>query len=254
MHDRYDPFGSHGVQTHIDGEMYSSSSGEWRTHEPVAGQDPFSAPDFDVLNGHWQSEGDLTRLLQASGRLDEDTQPTLDLPSHSVRPPTRHRRSRIRLRRTLPRTWAKTQVLSLAIAALIAALVAMVSALSGIVAHDPLRHLASPTGPQQITSWWPTLIYGPWTVASLSVLRHAVHQRRAPHSWAIVLMFSAFAVVLCIAYAPKTISGVTVAALPSIAALSCFHQLSRQITLTKPPQRRLPGQRRAPDFAHRPRP
>jgi hypothetical protein len=253
MHDGYDLFGANGVQTNVGSEMYSPDTGQWHAHDSVPKQEPFSAPDFDVLNGRWQSEADLARLLQASAYHDEDTRPTLDLPPHALRPPTRHRRSRYPLLKTAPkRAWTRAQILSLAIASLIAALVAMVSALSGIIAHDPLRHLASPAAPQQLTTWWPALIYGPWMVASLSILRHAVHHRRAPHSWAIVLLFSAFAVILCIAYAPKTVAGVTVAALPSVAALSCFHQLSRQITLTKPSQRRVPGQRRAPGSTQRP--
>lgn len=55
------------------------------------------------------------------------------------------------------------------------------------------------TGPRPspgVLAWWPLLVYGPWLVASLSVLRAALHRRRAVHSWAVVLLFSHIAMVL----------------------------------------------------------
>jgi hypothetical protein len=135
------------------------------------------------------------------------------------------------------------RTISVAIAALIATIVAMVSVLGGLIAQDPLRHLASVGTGHQLVLWWPLLVYGPWMVASLSILRAALHQRRAPHSWAVVLLFSAFALLLCVAHAPRTPTGMAVAGLPSVAALSCFHQLVRQITLTRPPRRSVPSHR-----------
>jgi hypothetical protein len=92
------------------------------------------------------------------------------------------------------------------------------------------------------------LLFGPWLVASLSVLRAALHRRRAAHSWFVVVLFSALAVTLCINQADKTLPGVAVAGLPSITALTCFHQLVRQITLTRPhrrPPRRRPHRARS---------
>jgi hypothetical protein len=98
-----------------------------------------------------------------------------------------------------------------------------------------------------VVSWWPLLVYGPWLVASLAVLRSALHQRRAVHSWAVVLLFSAIAMLLCIAQAPRTLSDAAAAALPGLAALVCFQQIVRQITLTRPPRRAVTPRHRQRD-------
>lgn len=132
-------------------------------------------------------------------------------------------------------TWLQT--VSFVIAALAAAIVSMVSVFGGIVAYAPLQHVAS--GSRGATAHaWPLLIYGPWMVASLSILRTALHQRRAMHSWFVVLLFSSLAIILCMAEAERTFTSVAAAALPAIASLACFQQLVRQITLTRPPRQR----------------
>ncbi|MFH0241070.1 DUF2637 domain-containing protein [Streptomyces sp. HK10] len=141
-------------------------------------------------------------------------------------------------------------VFSYAVAALTAGIVAMVSVLGGLVSYDPLRLLAGPAVPADLARWWPLLIYGPWLAGSLSILRATVLRRRVRHSWAVVILFSAVAVVLCVAHAPKTLTGVAAAGLPPITALACFHQLVGQITLTQPrhalPRRPAPPPQRGP--------
>ncbi|CAM5477885.1 hypothetical protein [Streptomyces purpurascens] len=149
----------------------------------------------------------------------------------------RHRKVRIRKRPGLLRTT------SFFVAALAAVIASAVSLLSGLVAYDPLRLVGvSPEG-KSLGSWWPLLVYGPWLVASLSVLRAALHQRRAVHSWCVVLVFSCVAVLLCVVQAPRTVLGTAAAALPGVAALACFQQVVRQITLTRPPLRSMPRHR-----------
>ncbi|HET9381712.1 MAG TPA: hypothetical protein VFP69_12885 [Streptomyces sp.] len=152
-----------------------------------------------------------------------------------------------------------TRVASCVIAALAALTVSMVSLFSGVATYEPLLLVTAAHGPGGPAPWWPLLVYGPWTAGSLSVLRAALHQRRAPHSWFVVLLFSTVAVLLCVAQAPRTVPDTAVAALPGIAALACFQQLVRQITLTRPPLRPLPRHRhRCPEHpaphphAHRP--
>ncbi|MGK5696504.1 hypothetical protein ACSNOJ_27050 [Streptomyces sp. URMC 128] len=126
---------------------------------------------------------------------------------------------------------------SFLVAALTAVIASAVSLLSGMVAYHPLRLVGlAPTG-HGLGTWWPLLVYGPWLVASLSVLRAALHQRRAVHSWCVVLVFSCVAVLLCVAQAPRTVLGTAAAALPGLAALACFQQVVRQITLMRPPVR-----------------
>ncbi|MGW7441023.1 hypothetical protein [Streptomyces sp. NPDC054849] len=128
-------------------------------------------------------------------------------------------------------------------AVLVGAIAAVVSILSGLAICDALRHSAGPHTARAVVSWWPLLIYGPWMVASLSILRSALHQRRALHSWSIVLLFSTLATLLCVAQAPRTIAAGAASALPAVAALACFQQLVRQITLTRPPRQAAPRHR-----------
>ncbi|WP_251049487.1 MULTISPECIES: hypothetical protein [unclassified Streptomyces] len=132
---------------------------------------------------------------------------------------------------------------SLCTAVLVALLAGAVSILSGLAVCDALRHSAVPHTAHDVVSWWPLLIYGPWMVASLSILRAALHQRRAAHSWSIVLLFSTLATLLCVSQAPRTLAAQAAATLPAIAALACFQQLVRQITLTRPPRQPTPRHR-----------
>ncbi|MEU6271132.1 DUF2637 domain-containing protein [Streptomyces populi] len=156
-----------------------------------------------------------------------------------------HRKVRVRN----PRNWL--QAVSFTIAAIAAATVSMVSVFSGMVAYSPLQRIASNaqsgTGP-----WWPLLVYGPWTVASLSILRAALHQRRAVHSWYVVLLFSSVAMMFCVADAHQTITGVATAVVPALASLTCFQQLVRQITLTRPPRQTVSRHRQRPFTAPSP--
>ncbi|MFG2262661.1 DUF2637 domain-containing protein [Streptomyces sp. NPDC048720] len=156
------------------------------------------------------------------------------------RHPAGHRKVRTRKLRI---TWLQT--VSFLIAALAAVIVAMVSVFGGLAAYAPLQHIAASTrsGPLH---WWPLLVYGPWMVASLSILRTALHRRRALHSWCVVLLFSSVAMTLCVAEAERSFTGVAAAVLPALAALTCFQQLVRQVTLTRPPRQRISRHRQRP--------
>ena len=160
-------------------------------------------------------------------------------------PPIRHHPAGHRKVRTrkLRITWLQT--VSFLIAALAAVIVAMVSVFGGLAAYAPLQHIAAKTrsGPLH---WWPLLVYGPWMVASLSILRTALHRRRALHSWCVVLLFSSVAMTLCVAEAERSFTGVAAAVLPALAALTCFQQLVRQVTLTRPPRQRISRHRQRP--------
>ncbi|WP_189710677.1 DUF2637 domain-containing protein [Streptomyces anandii] len=135
------------------------------------------------------------------------------------------------------------RTVSQVIAALTAVIASAVSFFGGMVSYDPLRIVAIARMEAGVASWWPLLVYGPWLVASLSVLRAALHQRRAVHSWCVVLFFSSIAMLLCVLQAPRTIVDISAAALPGLASLACFQQLVRQITLTRPPRRAIPRHR-----------
>ncbi|MEU4653672.1 hypothetical protein AB0G32_06965 [Streptomyces sp. NPDC023723] len=152
-----------------------------------------------------------------------------------------HRRSRP------PRGPRGVEAVSYVTAALATVIASAVSLLSGIVAYDPLRVVAVTRLESGVVAWWPLLVFGPWLMASLSVLRAALHQRRALHAWSVVLGFSLIAVFLCVLQAPGTVVDVAAAALPGLASLACFQQLVRQITLTRPPRRRAPRHRVRPE-------
>ncbi|CAL9628036.1 DUF2637 domain-containing protein [Streptomyces sp. enrichment culture] len=159
---------------------------------------------------------------------------TAELPPLREAPPS-HRRVRPRM--------SRLRAASLFVAALAAVIAASVSLFGGMVAYEPLRLAAVTRTSNGVVSWWPLLVYGPWLVASLAVLRAALHQRRAVHSWAVVLLFSAIAMFLCVAQAPRTLDDGAAAALPGLASLICFQQTVRQITLTRPPRRATPRHR-----------
>ncbi|MFF5983684.1 hypothetical protein ACFY78_33080 [Streptomyces olindensis] len=186
-----------------------------RDQEPAVAAEPAPAP-----GAHMKRLQDIT----------EELPPVRDVPR-------RHRKIRTRRAPGLLRTT------SFLVAALAAVIASAVSLLSGMVAYDPLRLVAASPAERNLRTWWPLLVYGPWLVASLSVLRAALHQRRAAHSWCVVLVFSCVAVLLCVVQAPRTVLGTAAAALPGLAALACFQQVVRQITLTRPPLRSVPRHR-----------
>ncbi|WP_333737053.1 DUF2637 domain-containing protein [Streptomyces sp. IBSBF 2806] len=206
---------------------------------------PLTAPD----TGGWDPVEELAHLLQEAVPAEQSTRvPPLrrerpsgvdfedpldglaaQLPSPR-RSPSGHRKMQVPKARL---KWLQTG--SFALVALVSVIVAMVSVFGGMVAYRPLQNITSGTG-VGIAPSWPLLVYGPWMVASLSILRTALHQRRAVHSWFIVLLFSSVAIMLCVAQADKTFTGIAGATLPALASLACFQQLVRQITLTLPPR------------------
>jgi len=223
-------------------------------HVPRAGADRESLNPGDLhVPEHWDPAEELAHLLRSgstdegwaapyldAGRLLSDTA-TASMARAAVVPqrPSRHRRVHER-----QEGLSLLRTTSFLVAAVASVIVAMVSVFGGMVAYDPLSEVAmgTPAGSGG-SSWWPLLIYGPWMVASLSILRAALHRRRAMHSWCAVTFFSAVAVALCVVEAPRTFPHAATAALPAIAALTCFHQLVRQITLTRPPRKVMPRHR-----------
>ncbi|MGX1546503.1 DUF2637 domain-containing protein [Streptomyces adustus] len=235
---------------------------------PAGPADGWHGSAADALHPAFPEEGwdpveELTYLLQDAVAADQtagvpqprsEHAPDLGYTGDSLEnlaritaelPPIRHTSGGHRKVRSRNSRFTWFQTVSFSIAAFAAVIVSMVSVFGGMVAYAPLRHIAAATGGGALT-WWPLLIYGPWMVASLSILRTALHRRRAMHSWFVVLLFSCLAMMLCVAEADRTFIGVSAAALPAVASLACFQQLVRQVTLTRPP--------RQPASRHRQRP
>ncbi|WP_369214314.1 DUF2637 domain-containing protein [Streptomyces flavofungini] len=183
----------------------------------------------------------------ADGSLAGLTKITSELPPLRPAPARRRSRGHSRARsRARGRGLGALRTTSFILAAFASVVVSMVCVFGGIVSYDPLRHLAMHRTSASAVGWWPLLVYGPWMVASLSILRAALHRRRAAHSWAVVLLFSTVSMLLCVAQAPRSPIEAAAAALPSLAALACFQQLVRQITLTRPPRQSQPRHRTQP--------
>ncbi|WP_336317905.1 DUF2637 domain-containing protein [Streptomyces lavendofoliae] len=260
--------------------MYESPSRFHHPQEPgrpnhghddeAAGRPP--AASFDALDdtawdeglAHllWESdpardrEGPPATVLAGTPATYGDTHPMAGLQQITAElAPLRHPSPSHR--RTPPKRRAVTLLRggSLLIAALTAVIAPMVSVYGGMVTYEPLlRNAVRPGASAGVVRWWPLLVHGPWLVASLSILSAAFHRRRATHSWSAVLLFSTIATMLCVAQAPRTPLHATAAALPAVAALACFQQLVRQITLTRPPRRTTPRHRDATPAPRQPGP
>ncbi|URM88881.1 DUF2637 domain-containing protein [Streptomyces sp. MRC013] len=207
----------------------------------------------DLLDPSWDPAEELASLLQDAIAAERNTLPPARRPEDEGRPPDHAPLARLtqipadlepvpraagpghRRTRRIAIGWVSAA--SCSIAAVTAVLVPVVSVFGGAITYGPLRHVAEPRTPAHAADWWPLLVYGPWLVASLSILRAAVHQRRATHSWVVVLLFSLTAMLLCVAQAPRTFVDAAAAALPTAASVACFHQLVRLVTLTRPPRR-----------------
>lgn len=253
----YEPYGYPDIQG-VRPQPETSAFWGWPDHvQPPAPGQPLGGPG--EAHRPWDPAEELAGLLQESaahGQREPLTRDGFDcagattstigliagLKNSTPGPPAQASRGH---RRNLPKSPVVSLVQkgSLFTAALVGGIAAVVSILSGLALCDTLRHSAGPNTAREVVSWWPLLIYGPWTVASLSILRSALHQRRALHSWSIVLLFSTLATLLCVAQAPRTIAAGAASALPAVAALACFQQLVRQITLTRPPRQAAPRHR-----------
>ncbi len=185
-------------------------------------QEAFSPP-VPVVEQTFDWDEELTHLLQTSAPHTASAFPRPR--SHNRRKPGRA---------TPLRGWSWVRVVSLSMAALTAFIVTTVGVLGAMVSYDPLTHLAAAGVAPGLVHGWPLLVFGPWVVACLSVLRAALHRRRALHAWTVVVLFTAIAVALSVTQAPRTLPGIAVTALPPAAALACFHQFIRQITLARP--------------------
>ncbi|MGW5848730.1 hypothetical protein ACWFQ8_12400 [Streptomyces sp. NPDC055254] len=251
----YEPYGYPGIQGYHD-QPEPSAFWDWSEHVPhPSPEQPLAGPG--ETHRVWDPTEELAILLQENTppeQPDPFTRVAFDglgttasasgfvaglKQTPTARPPapasSRHRRNQSK-----SPVATLLQTGSLFTAVLVAAIAAVVSILSGLAICDALRHSAAPHTAREVVSWWPLLIYGPWMVASLSILRSALHRRRALHSWAIVLLFSTLATLLCVAQAPRTVAAGAASALPAVAALACFQQLVRQITLTRPPRQSAP--------------
>lgn len=225
---RYHPYGEGPAQP------FSSSNAGWYPVEELA----FLLQDAVAQQNSGLGETETSAIPSRPG-IPFETQADVEPDLASLRgQAVGHRRVRA------ARRMNGLRAASLSLGALTAVIASSVSLFGGMVAYQPLL-LAAVFGGRSgdAAASWPLLVYGPYLVASLSILRAALHQRRAVHSWVVALLFSALAMVLCVLQVPRTFADMAAAALPGLASLVCFQQVIRQITLTRPPQRTAPRHR-----------
>ncbi|MFD7667365.1 DUF2637 domain-containing protein [Streptomyces sp. NPDC059788] len=192
-------------------------------HEGLA--DAYDAYDAAPMVVPDDLDAELAQLLDTA----EQPAVTAEVPAserHSHRKPTFPHAGR-GAREGFGLSWRRT--LSLVTVGLTSLIVMAVALLAAVASYPPLRALAGEAASPRIAQLWPLLVYGPWVAAILSILRARTHRRRTTHSWCVVIFFAAVATVLCIAKAPTTPAGITVAGLPPVTVLLCFHQLIRQL-------------------------
>ncbi|WP_079125128.1 DUF2637 domain-containing protein [Streptomyces lushanensis] len=256
MHDHADFHDPHYIRFAETREPYGTdlSEGNDFPQEPVGYPDPGvhresggypNHPDAYPESGPYQEHGfdpvldtvsleeGLAQLLRASA---PDGAPAVPPPPMAVPRPRSRNRRKPKEPRWRAGTWVR--VCSLLLSALTAAAVTVISALGASVSYHPLEDMALTVAPPGLARWWPLLVFGPWLVATFSILRSALHRRRITHPWLILLLFSSVAVTLCVSAAPKTLPGIAVAALPPISACACLYQFIRQIALTRFPEPR----------------
>ncbi|MFE4830917.1 DUF2637 domain-containing protein [Streptomyces sp. NPDC056672] len=196
----------------------------------------YQEPGFDPVLDTVSLEEGLAQLLRASAADGAPGAPGAVPPPMAVPRPRSRNRRKPKEPRWQAGTWVR--VFSLLLSALTAAAVTVISALGASVSYHPLEEMALTVAPSGLARWWPLLVFGPWLVATFSILRSALHRRKITHPWLILLLFSSVAVTLCVSAAPKTLPGIAVAALPPISACACLYQFIRQIALTRFPEPR----------------
>ncbi|MFD7666504.1 DUF2637 domain-containing protein [Streptomyces sp. NPDC059788] len=135
-----------------------------------------------------------------------------------------------------PGGWSWRRLLSAASVLMTAVIAIAVAGLGAVASYPSLRAIADGVAPSDVAALWPLLIYGPWVVATLSILRARAYRRRTLHSWAVVIFFAVVAMLLCIARVHPSPAGIAVAGLPPLTVLLCFHQFVRQLDLAITPQ------------------
>ncbi|MGW3950481.1 DUF2637 domain-containing protein [Streptomyces sp. NPDC004752] len=96
--------------------------------------------------------------------------------------------------------------------------------------YGQLRTIALSVLPSNLAQWWPFMVYGPWFVAALSILRATVQRRSARRSWGVILAASAMAVALCVSHSSRSLLSYVMLGIPPITALVCFWELVGQIS------------------------
>ncbi|MGP4048371.1 DUF2637 domain-containing protein [Streptomyces sp. 2A115] len=209
--------------------------------QPLEVQHFWDVPDPAISPDGWDPNEELARMLNTTHSVDP-APPLLDSDSRPRRPVSRRR----------PRPGVNTlagnpKIITVAILIAIITICA-VTMLGWSISYSygQLRTIALLAVSAKLAQWWPLTVYGPWFVASLSILRAAVQHRTARRSWAVMLISSGVAVALCISNSPHSLLSMVIVGIPPITALVCFRELVGQFSSQ-------PGPRHAADTSNGPK-
>ncbi|MFF7813420.1 hypothetical protein ACFZCF_16115 [Streptomyces sp. NPDC007945] len=211
---------------------------------PRSGRDehvPYDAGPLPTRQ-HWDDNGLDTTMSQR--HLEEELAHLLAAepgPSQDVDPVDRQA-PRIDRRRTRPRPQFLglyrriTQVTALFAAIAVCAACLLVWSIT--YTYGQLSETAASVLPMNLAHWWPLTLYGPWSVAALSVLRAAVQRQPAKRSWGVLLVTSAMAVALCVSHSSRSVLAYVTLGIPPITSLVCFWELVGQFSCERRTRRR----------------
>ncbi|KUO20639.1 DUF2637 domain-containing protein [Streptomyces dysideae] len=191
-----------------------------------------SAPEPSIAPHDWDPVEELAQMLSTTANANPA--PTPLTPLHM---PPRRRSSRRRLRQDshLLDGGRRVTHVTLLIAAVSLSAVCML-AWSVSYSYDQLRGTASSALPARLAQYWPLMVYGPWFVAALSILRATVQRRSARRSWCVIVAASAMAVALAVSHSSHALVSLVIVGIPPITALVCFWELVGQISVKNRPR------------------
>ncbi|MEV6329917.1 DUF2637 domain-containing protein [Streptomyces sp. NPDC051909] len=189
---------------------------------PIPTQQPWDGSVLDSTLSHQNLEEELAQMLSAAPA----SRPAPDV--EEQQPP------RIDRRRTRPRPQFRdlyrriTQVAALFTAIAVCAACLLVWSIA--YTYGQLSETAAAVLPTHLAQWWPLTLYGPWSVAALSILRAAVQRHPARRSWGVLLVTSAVAVALCVSHSSRSALALVTLGIPPITSLVCFWELVGQFS------------------------
>ncbi|MGW4778433.1 DUF2637 domain-containing protein [Streptomyces filamentosus] len=209
-----------------DVPLYPTRSG-WDDRGPHAGaaipaQQYWDEGALDTTMSHQGLEEELAHLL------------TAEHGAPPVRPPGESQQPRIDRRRTRPRpkfvdVYRRISQVSALLAA-IAVCAACLLVWSIAYTYGQLSETAESVLPENLAQWWPLTLYGPWSVAALSILRAAVQRQPAKRSWSVLLVTSAMAVALCVSHSSHSVLAFVTLGIPPVTSLVCFWEFVGQFS------------------------
>ncbi|MEU7295720.1 DUF2637 domain-containing protein [Streptomyces exfoliatus] len=198
---------------------------------PIPAQPYWDDSALNTTMSHQDLEDELAHLLSTQPGTPPDPASSMD------RQPPRIDRRRTRPKPQFLNIYQRiTQVTALFAAIAVCAACLLVWSIT--YTYGQLSETAESVLPMNLAQWWPLTLYGPWSVAALSVLRAAVQRQPAKRSWGVLLVTSAMAVALCVSHSSHSVLALVTLGIPPITSLVCFWELVGQFSSKQQTRRR----------------